>query len=451
MSIIVANWSDKMLDELLDLLKASDYSPLSAFIFENFVASGNRIMDNASQSTLRVTVNGTDGRAVDLSPGVLQVEGFVSHVATAETINVLATTVGGWGTGQAADAAQPRWSLICIKNATRRVTPDNRWFVNDSVEPNSYTQQITNTEREMSYYDIQVVHGTPGQAIGDITVTAGYWCIAEVYVPADPTFANPVAGGNIYDTALISQDPVPHWIIPSDPHGAPYNTYPVTRVKRLEFWSGLFGVDHRTSDGGHKTVPEGGWHIGDPTVGANMVTSTANELNRLTGVGGTVTAARLTQLTDGTDVGTMHRHGGAGSRYLTMHNSVTQLPSVSSYTQVDLGSVVKQNGITVAANVITLLEGVKYNLSYKIRFHSTSSTPLAQAHFIVNSGDATWQLDTVSHMENEVEVAPGEDTIYWCGVMIPSVTTYVQLEVITQDPAGQKSRVDEVSIGIWDI
>jgi len=298
MSIIVANWSDKQLDELLDLLKASDYSPLAAFIFENFLASGNRIMSDTSGSgglgsTLRLSVNGTDGRAVDLSPGVLQVGGFVSHVSTTQTINILSTTIGQWGIGQAADATQGRWSLVCIKNTWRRTTPDARWFVDDSVEPNTYTQQMTNTEREMSYFNIQVIHGTPGQAIQDIIVPTGYWCIGEVWVPADPTFSLPVSSGNIYDTALISNDPVPHWTSTS-------------RVLRLEFWSTLFSVDHDPATGFHRA---GTWHIGATTVTAN-----GNQINQaLSGIaapGGTVTAPNLTQLTDGS-ITTLHFHAPA--------------------------------------------------------------------------------------------------------------------------------------------
>lgn len=296
MSIIVANWSDKQLDELVDLLKSADFSPIAGFIFENMIASGNRIMTDDVATELRVTVNATDGRAVDLSPGVL-LGGYVSHVSTAATINILNTTIGDWGTGQAADAAQGRYSLICIKNSTRRITSDNRWFVDDTVEPNTFSQKLTYTEREMSYFDIQVVHGTPGAAIETITVPTGYWCIAEIWIPADPTFTLPVDPNNIRDTGLVSWDTVPHWTSTS-------------RVLRLEFWSTLFGIDHETSgaNSGHHRAYAGvgtGWHIG-----GTEITTLGTELNALTGIHPAhVNATNLNALTDGSNVGSMHGHG----------------------------------------------------------------------------------------------------------------------------------------------
>jgi len=357
MSIIVANWSDKQLDELVDLLKSADFSPIAGFIFENMIASGNRIMTDDAATELRVTVNSTDGRAVDLSPGVLQVGGYVSHVSTTATINILNTPIGDWGTGQAADAVLGRYSLILIKNASRRVTTDNRWFVDDTVEPNSFSQKLTYTEREMSYFDIQVYHGAPGATIEAVSIAAsvahpGYWCIAEIAIPADPTFTLPVVLSNIRDTGLVSYNlTVPNWTITS-------------RVLRLEFWSTLFGIDHETSgaNAGHHRAFAGagtGWHIG-----GTEITALGTELNALTGIHPThVNATNLNALTDGSNVGAMHLHSGlepkiliqdvkvSGTHAGTFTSGAWRTRTLNTVAYDDTGAVV------LAANQFTLPAG----------------------------------------------------------------------------------------------
>ena len=286
MPINVANWNDKQLDELQDLLRTADHSVIAPFMAENFLCSGSRILTDSDQSQLRVTVNGSDQKAVDLSPGVFVHGGKVSHVDTTQTINILATSTGSWGTGKAAHATLNRWSIVCVKHNEMAHTPELRWFVDDSVEPNTYSQKQANTLINKSYYDIVVVHGIDAESPEIPNAPSGYWTIAEIYVPAGSTS---ISQSNVYDTVRASQKIPPNWT--SD-----------TRVLRLEFCSKMFGVDHSMTDGHHKYK---GWYIG-----SDVVNSSANELNRLYGVGSSVTATNLTKLTDGTvlESGELHGH-----------------------------------------------------------------------------------------------------------------------------------------------
>jgi len=289
MALNVANWTDKQLDELADLLKTADYSAVAAFISENFLCIGSRIMTDPSATTLRGTVNGTDAKCVDISAGIFQHASKIGQLDSTQTCNILNTTYGSWGTGQAAGAGD-RWSIICVKQADLAHTAALRWFVDDSVSPNTYSQQSVNTLINKAYYGIVVVHGADG---GPVPATpAGYWCIAEVFVPAGATS---ILQTNIYDTGdpRGSQAAVPNWTT-------------ISRVLRLEFWSTLFGIDHDMATGYHK---EGLWHIG-----ATPILVTGVELNQaLDGIGGTVTAPNLTALTDGSNVGSMHIHGGTSN------------------------------------------------------------------------------------------------------------------------------------------
>jgi len=300
----VANWSDKSLVELADLLKTGDFSSVASFIAENFLCIGSRIMTDPTGTTLRAIVNTIDDKAVDLSPGIFQHGGFISELDSLQTINILNTSYGSWGTGKAANATLNRWSIVCVKNNEQAHTPDARWFVDDSVVPNTYSQQLTNTLINKAYYDILVVHGTD-EAIPSVPDTpTDYWTIAEVYVPANATS---VLQTNIYDTAdpRGSQAVVPNWLL-------------TTRVLRLEFWSTLFGVDHDLTSGYHK---QGDWHIGSTQV---LVTGT--ELNRiLSGAGAAVTASSLTKLTDGTtlSVGELHSHGAISDRVNNIYSEPT--------------------------------------------------------------------------------------------------------------------------------
>jgi hypothetical protein len=295
MALNVANWSDKQLDELTDLLRSADFSSVASFISQNFLCAGSRIMDDDTQTTLRVTV-GTNVTTVSLSAGVFQHSGKVAQLDTAQIINILDPTgPGNWGPGMAAYPAADRWTIISIKQADQYNTLEQRWFVDDTVTPNLYSQRSTLTLINKAYYDIIVTHGSAGVATPP-TTPSGYFTICEIFIPAACT---DLSAATIYDTT------------DNPPFYTSTNWSDTTRVQRLEFWSTLFSIDHDPATGFHRS---GAWHIG-----ATTVTSSANELNRLTGVGGTVTAGNLTSLTNGSNIGaTLHNHGTGGQGYILL-------------------------------------------------------------------------------------------------------------------------------------
>ena len=291
----VCLWNDKQLDELVDMLRSADYSAVSTFIANNFLCSGSRIMTDDISSTLRATV-GTDKKTIVLSAGVFVHAGKCSQLDTNQIINILDTTTGSWGTGLDGGAIN-RYDIICVKNAEQAHTIADRWFVNDSVVPNTYAQQSANTLLNKAYYDIVVVHGTVAGVVP--AAPSGYWAIAEIYVPIGCIALDGV-GVVINDTTGTSNSIV-------GPEAGGKNWVATTRVLRMEFWSTKFNVDHDPATGWHRTEAQGGWHIG-----ADMVRATATEMNQaLDGIGGTVTAASLTKLTNGSTLvaGELHQHG----------------------------------------------------------------------------------------------------------------------------------------------
>jgi hypothetical protein len=326
MSLNCANWSDRQLDELADLLRTSDLSLVASFISRNFLCSdtsGGRIITDPSGTTLRLTV-GTDTKTVSLSQGVFLYDGFVSQVDSAQIINILNTASGSWGTGKIADA-QPRWDIVSVKWNHQLNTSALRWFVDDTVTPNTYTQQSVNTLDNKAYYDIRVDHGTPGGNPVVPETPTGYFTIGEIYIPAG---ANSIIQENIFDTTGISNASSPNWTTS-------------TRVLRMEFWSTMFTTDHDPDTGYHR---DGGWHIGNIPI---LVTG--EELNRaLDGIGATVTAANLTSLTDTSVLpdGTLHSHGGSGTpkKYILIQDEKA--------AGVEGGSFVKDAWRTRTLNII---------------------------------------------------------------------------------------------------
>lgn len=407
MALNVANWTDKQLDELADLLQASDYSAVAGFISENFLCSdlgltvGGRIMTDPVPSELRVTVNGTYPKSVDLSPGIFQVGGVISQIDSAQTINLLDSGNYCWGgSGEVGKAATAdRWDVICVKNKPSYGGSAYRWFVDDSVSPNVYTKQLTNTLINKADYEIKVVHGADG---GGVPATPGYWTIAEIFI--DSTSPTAILAGNIYDTAVVAsvsgsanaavtttatklidtrQSLMTNAYVgavitcngktmtitsndtnsftgsswsgggtPGDgytwatsaiggSHASPPNWSETTRVLRLEFWSSLFGVDHYLtgSNAGHHKL--GGWHIG-----STQILVTGDELNRaLSGAGLTVTASNLTTLTNGSNLppGVLHSHGGAINMLATAVRVLSNSTSVFDWMDVDLSAYLPSN------------------------------------------------------------------------------------------------------------
>ncbi len=305
MALNVCNWSDKQLDELIDMLKSADFSAVATFIANNFLCSGSRVMTNDTSTTLRATV-GVDPKTIVLSAGTFVHDSKCSQLDTDETINILPGGAGTWGTGQAVTGN--RWSIICVKNNEQAHTVANRWFVTDSVVPNTYAQQSTNTLLNKAYYDIVVVHGADGAGVP--AAPADYWAIVEIYIPSTAVDLSS-AGVLISDTTGTSSSVV-------GPEVGGKNWVATTRVLRMEFWSTKFNVDHDPATGYHR---EGLWHIG-----ATQVTTNATEINQaLDGIGGTVSAANLTKLTNSSTLapGELHNHTTLSSRVNNVYDAAT--------------------------------------------------------------------------------------------------------------------------------
>lgn len=315
MPLNVCNWTDRQLDELVDMLRSADSSIVASWIAQNYLCIGSRIMTDPNDTTLRVTVNGSDAKVVDLSPGVFQHAGYLGQLDSTQTINILDSTAGTWGTGKAADPNNPRWSIVCIKQNQLLHTVQKRWFVNDTVVPNTYYQQDVNTLINKVYYDIIVVHGTAAAIPVVPEAPGGYWTIAEIKVPAGSTA---ILLSNIYDTAT-----------PSGSQKIPPNWDAKTRVLRLEFLEELitsvnkFNIDHDPNTGYHRL---GAWHIGTGTVGA------------------TVTATTLNKLTNGSilGVGELHTHVDQTGviKWLTSPVLLGQWYSQLGWTDIDLSPYV---------------------------------------------------------------------------------------------------------------
>jgi len=233
----VANWTDKQLDELTDMLRASDFSLVVPFLLNNFLAADDyprgRILSDNPATTLTVVADATPTWA-DLKPGIF-IHGAsattqkVSQVDTLQTCGILAGTAGvdvNWGNGEAAGdfsghAGENRYTIISVKNAEQLNTAENRWFVDDSVDPNTYAVQSTYTKINKAYYDVVVTHGTYAASPVVPDAPAGYWTICEIYIPHD---AVDLSTCTITDTRGTSLHlPTANW-----------NT--ATRVYRMEYY-----------------------------------------------------------------------------------------------------------------------------------------------------------------------------------------------------------------------
>jgi hypothetical protein len=390
MALNVCNWNDKQLDELVDMLKSADYSAVATFIANNFLCSGSRILTDDTSSNLIATV-GTNTKTIVLSAGVFVYASKCSQLDTNQTINILDTSVGSWGTGQAVDVL-PRYSIVCIKNNEQVHTAASRWFVDDSVVPNTYYTQNANTLINKAYYDIVVVHGTPaGSPVVPVAPT-GYWAIVEIYIPSTATDLSSV-GVIITDTTGTSNSTV-------GPEAGGKNWVATTRVLRMEFWSTKFNVDHDPATGFHR---EGLWHIG-----STIVTTNATEINQaLDGIGGTVTAANLTKLTNSSTLspGELHNHTTLSSRVNNVYSAAAFVCPASwaditsmqlSITTTDVSSFVMlyegQNVSSWGGTVRFLVDGVavdpvdgyqsmqQYANGMGINFHGVSLNLAAGTH-----------------------------------------------------------------------
>lgn len=334
MALNVANWSDKQLDELADLIKTADHSDVAAFVVKNFLAmepnpslyangaptyvplntsTGRIIADNSANDSqpLRVKATTPASSMVTINPGVYVYGGKVGQIDAAATVNILDPAgAGQYGRGQIADA-QPRYSIVEIRVSDYPHTPQLRWFVDDTTDPNTYGQRSTNTLINKAYPDIIVKHGTAGVTPSVPTTDAGYWCIAEIYITGSATT---VTGANIRDTVTTASARNPaNWTDPSSP--------PVqqTRVSRFEFWSSLFGVDHHTSGSYAGRHRKGVWAIDGTAVRLDAVQMNWLDPTATTPHSGysKITYANFQKLFDGSNCDTLHTHtaSGGGTTY----------------------------------------------------------------------------------------------------------------------------------------
>jgi len=262
----VANWTDKQLDELTDMLRASDFSLVVPFLVNNFLVADDyprgRVLSDNPATTLTVVADATPTWA-DLKPGIF-VHGAsastqkVSQVDTLQTCGILAGTAGvdvNWGNGEAAGdfsghAGLNRYTIISVKNAEQLNTAENRWFVDDSVDPNTYAVQSTYTKINKAYYDIVVTHGTYAASPVVPDAPAGYWTICEIYIPHD---AVSLATCTIADTRGTSQHlPTANWSISTRVYRMEYygEFVPTTKVVFGQAvaptgWSQVAGLDDR--------------------------------------------------------------------------------------------------------------------------------------------------------------------------------------------------------------
>lgn len=300
MALWVAKWTDKQLDELKDMLSSADSSKAALFVIGGFLGTGNKVMTDDTETTLTVSENAPPDGGVHISPGVfihnnIAGENKAGQLDSTQLVNII-SDIGGWGGPGLAAGAAERWDLICVANAEKSDYPENRWFVDDVAIPNTYAENLTDTLINKAYYDIQVVHCTPGAGF-DQPVPPGYFCIAEVLVPPG---AVTITDADIFDTTGLSYNPAPSWDAS-------------TRVLRLEYGASVFRVDHDPLTGFHRV---GAWHIGSV-----VVTATGTEINQaLNLIGATVTAANLTKLTDNSvlPAGTLHSHTGGPQQYIHM-------------------------------------------------------------------------------------------------------------------------------------
>lgn len=408
----VSNWSDRQLDELQDLLRTADSSIAAVFIAMNYLASGSRIITDADHTTLRVTV-GSNPKTVSLSPGVFQHGGYVSQVDSAQTVNILDTAVGQWGTGLAANPTNPRWSIICVKWNQKSHTPAQRWFVNDTVVPNTYYQQNTNTLINKAYYDITVVHGTPSAVPVVPNAPSGYWTICEIKVPAGATS---ISQSDIYDTTLTSSKSPPNWL-------------PTTRVLRMEFQSSMFYVDHDPNTGYHRLD---NWHIG-----ATKILVSGTELNQaLDGIGGTVVASNLNKLTNGSLLasGELHTHGGGvnwsnhGTTDWTLTNAYTDPPD---------------NTLSVSFTTIGITN-IRTDWSFAFIYHYSTSL---RVRLLVDLTPII-DMDVWSNSPDTIGWFPNSHSFQWVYTGLPAGVHTIKVQALSSVSGWVIVRTRQITLGL---
>lgn len=105
-----------------------------------------------------------------------------------------------WGTGQAADAVNPRIDIICVNFQEILGTPNLKTFINDTVTPAQQYTQTVNTRKSGAPIFV-VVHGTPSATPAEPPVPSGYMKICSIAVAANATT---IVNANITDNLNIN-------------------------------------------------------------------------------------------------------------------------------------------------------------------------------------------------------------------------------------------------------
>lgn len=131
--------------------------------------------------------------------------------------------------------------------------------------------------------------------------------------------------------------------------------------------------------------------------------------------------------------------------YLVQQSQGDQCVASTTWTKVDLGMTCKVSGVTQGDDTFTLTAGRLYRLNYKVRIaaYSNGYHIYGAARFRVVSGDTTWYYGNetdlnVSFMGVYQYSSAGvndqlmEIPLTFSGIILPSVDTTIQLEVLTR-------------------
>ena len=140
-----------------------------------------------------VTANSPATSCVQLSALTALQDGQFLSLPTAIQINILGTSCA-YGSGEAAGTS-PRIDLVCIQYTTADTNLAVRQFIDPAT--NTTTSETIATD-QVDSFAIQVVHGTPASSPVAPAIPAGWWGLAQVYVPANATT---IASSNITDTS----------------------------------------------------------------------------------------------------------------------------------------------------------------------------------------------------------------------------------------------------------
>jgi len=131
--------------------------------------------------------------------------------------------------------------------------------------------------------------------------------------------------------------------------------------------------------------------------------------------------------------------------YLVQQAQGDQVVAVSSWTKADLGTTIKVSGVTQGDDTFQLAAGRLYRLSYKVRIapYSSKYQLYGAARFRVTAGDVSWYLGNETDLNVSytrvyqysglgVDDRVMEAPLAWSGIILPSVATTIQLEVLTR-------------------